>query len=124
MTAEISLSVLSDRPAEQVFEMSRELMHDLGRIAGIDVHPASATPIAGQRGFPAEAASEFLITVIGGSAGIALADCIRSYFARDRALVLRMRRVDGVEITMEADRAKDLDSAVLLAELERFLHPR
>jgi hypothetical protein len=122
MREELYVSMKSDRPAEQVFEISREFMHDLAKIPEIHVHPVQGSSVPGERGLPAEALGEFLLTFVGGSAGVALVECMRAYFSRDRALVFRLRRVDGVEITMEADRTKDLDSAALLGELERFLH--
>jgi hypothetical protein len=121
MPESLVLALESDRPAAQVAELSRELMNDLSRIDGVEVAARRAAPRPGDRGVLGPALGEFLVTVVGGGAGSVLLACLGSYFNREKKLVVRVRRADGAEMTIEAGHLKAERAEALMQQFETFV---
>jgi membrane-associated two-gene conflict system component 1 (EACC1) len=121
MPSHFTLTVESDRGAERTAELARELMGDLARTPGLEVSAPPERPRRGMRGLPMVALGEFLVTVLAGAAGNVLLDCLKAYLHRDRALVVRLRRPDGAEITLDAAALAREDAGALTKQLEGFL---
>lgn len=115
------LALESDRPPEQAAELGRELRNDLARIPGLDVSTPAAAARPGERGVLGPALGEFLVTVVGGGVGSMLLACLGAYFNREKKLVVRVRRADGAEMTIEAGHLKPERAEALIKQFESFV---
>jgi hypothetical protein len=111
--ASLTLSLIADIPDARLAQLTRELARDLSR-ACFQARPVEARPLSGGRGEPVTLGVLALALITGGTVK-AVIECFKAYISRERALAIKLTRVDvsQVEVT-----ARNVDTAAMRDALE------
>jgi hypothetical protein len=98
--APLTLSLSANLPETRLSQLTRDLRRDLSR-EGIKARVAEAPAVSGERGEPITLGVLVLALVTSGAAK-ALIGCLKAYLSREPALVIKLKRADGVQIEVNA----------------------
>jgi hypothetical protein len=112
--ASLTLSLSADIPDGRLAQLTRDLERDLSR-TGIQGRPIDATPaILGERGEPITLGVLALALITSGAV-TAIIECFKAYLSRERALTIRLTRVDGTQVEVTA---RNVDTSAVRKALE------
>jgi hypothetical protein len=86
----------SNLPDARLAQLTRDIARDLSR-AGIRARPPEAPSAPGERGDPVTL-GVLALAVVNHGAITALLDCLKAYLSRERTLVIKLARPDGIQV--------------------------
>jgi hypothetical protein len=113
MDASLTLSLTADIPDARLAELTRDLERDLFR-AGIQARPIEVPPVPGEKGEPITL-GVLAFALITSGAVTAVIECFKAYLSRERALTIRLTRVDGTQVEVTA---RNVDTSAVRETLE------
>ena len=111
--ASLTLSLSANIPDARLAQITRDFERDLSR-AGIQARPVAAPPVPGERGEPFTLGVLTLALVTSGTVK-AMIDCFKAYLSRERALTIRLKRADGLQVEVTA---RNVDTSAVREALE------
>jgi hypothetical protein len=118
MIQDTTLTLAANISDERLSTVARELARDLIR-AGIEARPVEAATARGERGDPVTLGA-LALALITSKAVTALIECLKAYFARERTLIVKIKRPDGTVIEVNA---KNVDDPVIEQRLYAAASP-
>jgi membrane-associated two-gene conflict system component 1 (EACC1) len=98
--ASLTLTLSANIPASMLAQLTRNLERDLSR-AGIQARPIEAPQVPGEKGDPITLGVLALALITSGAV-TAVVECFKACFSRERALTIKLTRVDGTQVEMTA----------------------
>jgi hypothetical protein len=111
--ASLTLSLSADIPDARLAQLTRDLERDLSR-AGIQARPVETPPVPGEKGEPVTLGVLALALITHGGV-TAVIECLKAYISRERALTIRLTRVDGTQVEVTA---RNVDTPAVRETLE------
>jgi hypothetical protein len=111
--ASLTLSLSADIPDARLAQLTRDLERDLSR-AGIQARPVETPPVPGEKGEPVTLGVLALALITHGAV-TAVIECLKAYISRERALTIRLTRVDGTQVEVTA---RNVDTPAVRETLE------
>jgi len=101
---DLLLTLSSPRRAEDLDQLTTELLDDLQRADSVEARRPAAPTVSGARGDVSLVGQILLTLVGGGGVGLALVGCLQAYIQRERSLSFTLKRGDGAELHLNAAR--------------------
>jgi hypothetical protein len=111
--ASLTLSLNANIPDARLAQLTRDLERDLSRV-GIQARPVEAPPVPGEKGEPVTLGVIALALITRGAV-TAMIECFKAYLSRERALTIKLTRVDGTQIEVSA---RNVDTPAVREMLE------
>jgi Effector Associated Constant Component 1 len=105
MTHGSSLRLAANISDARLASIARDLARDLTR-AGIEAKTVEDATTHGERG-DAVTLGQLALGLVTSGAVTALIECLKAYIVRERTLIARVKRPDGVEIEISAKNVND-----------------
>jgi hypothetical protein len=109
----LTLTLSANIPDAMLEQLTRDLEHDLSR-AGIQARSIEALQIPGEKGEPITLGVLALALITHGAV-TAVIECFKAYLSRERALTIKLARVDGTEVEVTA---RNVDTSAVRETLE------
>jgi Effector Associated Constant Component 1 len=111
--APLTMSLSASLPDSRVAQLTRDLERDLSR-AGIKARVVEAVAVPGEKGEPVTLGVLALALVTSGAVN-ALIGCLKAYVSREPALIIKLKRPDGLQVEVNA---RNVDAPDVRAALE------
>jgi hypothetical protein len=111
--APLTVSLIVNVPDARLAQLTRDLERDLSR-QGIKASVVEAAAVPGERGDPVTLGVLALALVTSGAV-TALIGCLKAYVSREPALIIKLKRPDGMQVEVSA---RNVDAPNVRAALE------
>jgi hypothetical protein len=118
MTALLHLSITSQRDAEQLADLTRELLLDLRQLGNVEVGQVTRPPRAGEKADAVPILGQLVLAFLSSGAAKALLDCLRPYFERDRTMTISVEQEGGSKVIITGKDLRTAKAAELLRTIQ------